>query len=39
MYCTGKNPFTGQSIFIEKTISGKQKQKNVITEKTVISRG
>ena len=31
MYYTGKNPFTGRNIFVEKKTAGKQKQKDVIT--------
>ncbi|MCU0614467.1 MAG: YgiQ family radical SAM protein [Desulfobacterales bacterium] len=31
MYCTGKNSFTGKSIFVEKKTAGKQKQKELIT--------
>ncbi len=33
MYFTEKNPFTGEKIFVEKTVSGRQKQKNMITPK------
>jgi uncharacterized radical SAM protein YgiQ len=32
MYCTGKNPFTGKKIFVEKKTAGKQKQKDLITK-------
>lgn len=31
MYYTGKNPWTGEKIFVEKNISGKAKQKELIT--------
>jgi len=31
MYFTGKNPFTGRNIFVEKKTTGKQKQKELIT--------
>jgi uncharacterized radical SAM protein YgiQ len=31
MYCTGKNPFTGRKIFVEKKTAGKKKQKDIIT--------
>ncbi|MCF8146663.1 MAG: YgiQ family radical SAM protein [Deltaproteobacteria bacterium] len=30
MYHTGLNPFTGEEIFVEKTLRGKEKQKSVI---------
>ncbi len=30
MYCTGRNPFTGKGCFVEKSVSGKEKQKNVL---------
>jgi uncharacterized radical SAM protein YgiQ len=30
MYYTGLNPFTGEKIFVEKTLRGKEKQKSVI---------
>lgn len=33
MYYTGKNPFTGEDIFVEKDTFGKEKQKKIITEK------
>ncbi|MBC2716398.1 MAG: YgiQ family radical SAM protein [Desulfobacteraceae bacterium] len=31
MYWTGKDPFTGEPCFVEKTIRGKERQKNIIT--------
>ena len=31
MYWTGKDPFTGEACFVEKTIRGKERQKNIIT--------
>jgi uncharacterized radical SAM protein YgiQ len=31
MYWTGKDPFTGEPCFVEKTVHGKERQKNVIT--------
>ncbi len=31
MYWTGKDPFTGEPCFVEKTIHGKERQKNIIT--------
>jgi uncharacterized radical SAM protein YgiQ len=31
MYWTGKDPFTGEPCFVEKTIQGKERQKKVIT--------
>ncbi len=31
MYATGKDPFTGEKLFVEKNPAGKQKQKEVIT--------
>lgn len=34
MYYTGLNPFTGEKIFVEKTIRGKEKQKAVIIGKS-----
>ncbi|MBT7789262.1 MAG: YgiQ family radical SAM protein [Calditrichaeota bacterium] len=33
MYYTGKNPFTGNDIFVEKDMSAKEKQKKLITGK------
>ena len=33
MYWTEKNPFTGDSLFVEKTISGKQNQKTLFLRK------
>ncbi len=30
MYWTGKDPFTGEPCFVEKTIHGKERQKNII---------
>ena len=34
MYHTGLNPFTGEKIFVEKTLKGKEKQKAVIIGKS-----
>jgi len=31
MYWTGKDPFTGEPCFVEKSIHGKERQKNIIT--------
>ena len=31
MYWTGKDPFTGKACFVEKTIRGKERQKEIIT--------
>ncbi len=31
MYWTGKDPFTGEACFAEKTVRGKDRQKNIIT--------
>jgi len=31
MHWTGKDPFTGEPCFVEKTIRGKERQKNIIT--------
>jgi len=31
MYCTGSDPFSGRDIFVEKSVSGKEKQKNLLT--------
>jgi radical SAM superfamily enzyme YgiQ (UPF0313 family) len=33
MYWNGKDPFTGESCFVEKTIRGKERQKNIITNR------
>ena len=33
MYYTERNPFTGEKIFVEKTIKGREKQKQIVTEK------
>ncbi|MDY6967308.1 MAG: YgiQ family radical SAM protein, partial [Spirochaetota bacterium] len=33
MYYTGLNPFTGEKIFVEKSSKGREKQKQIITEK------
>ena len=30
MYCTGLNPFTGEKIFVEKSLKGKEKQKAAV---------
>jgi uncharacterized radical SAM protein YgiQ len=31
MYWTGKDPFTGEPCYVEKTVRGKERQKNIIT--------
>jgi len=31
MYCTGKDPFTGKGLFVEKKVRNKQKQKDALT--------
>ena len=33
MYYTGKNPFTGEELFVEREYAGKVKQKDVVTRK------
>jgi uncharacterized radical SAM protein YgiQ len=33
MYCTERNPFDGQRIFVEKTTSGRELQKQILVEK------
>ncbi|MFC1671693.1 YgiQ family radical SAM protein [Planctomycetota bacterium] len=33
MYWTEKDPFTGQDVFVEKTIKGRQKQKNILQKR------
>jgi uncharacterized radical SAM protein YgiQ len=38
MYWTGKDPFTGESCFVEKTIRGKEQQKNIITGRGIKNR-
>ncbi len=37
MYYTEKNPFSGKKIFVEKSLSAKQKQKDMLTEKVLQS--
>ena len=39
MYATATNPFTGEKLFVEKTIPGKNRQKAVITARTPRHRG
>jgi len=31
MYYTGLNPFTGEKVFVEKSLKGKEKQKATVT--------
>ncbi|GAB4181117.1 MAG: YgiQ family radical SAM protein [Calditrichia bacterium] len=33
MYATGKNPFTGEKIIVEKSLRGKQRQKDIVGRK------
>lgn len=33
MYCTERNPFTGEKIFVEKGMEGKKRQKDIITKR------
>lgn len=33
MYCTGKNPFTGKKVFVEKDPAKKERQKKIVTAK------
>ncbi len=33
MYYTEKNPFTGEKLFVEKSLSGRERQKRILTEK------
>jgi uncharacterized radical SAM protein YgiQ len=33
MYCTERNPFTGEEIFVEKGMEGKKRQKDIITKR------
>ena len=35
MYWTGKDPFTGEPCFVEKTIHGKERQKNIISSRGI----
>jgi uncharacterized radical SAM protein YgiQ len=35
MYCTGLNPFTGEKIFVEKSLKGKEKQKAILIDKAM----
>ncbi|MBW2370186.1 MAG: YgiQ family radical SAM protein [Deltaproteobacteria bacterium] len=38
MYYTGKDPFTGRKIFVETDRRGKEKQKKILTQKTLLRR-
>jgi radical SAM superfamily enzyme YgiQ (UPF0313 family) len=33
MYYTERNPFTGEKIFVEKSMEGKKRQKDIITKR------
>ena len=35
MYCTERNPFSGRRIFVEKTASGRERQKQILVEKKI----
>ena len=39
MYWTGKDPFTGKPCFVEKSIRGKERQKNIITGRKIQNKG
>ena len=38
MYCTGRDPFSGREIFVEKTTAGKEKQKAVMQKRRAPGR-